>query len=43
MGYIDYCSECKYLYTDKCKYGSKECNEEKIRILLEKTKKKEEH
>lgn len=35
MGYIDYCSLCKYSYTSYCKYASKECNQEKARILLE--------
>lgn len=35
MGYIDYCSLCKYAYTKDCKYGSKECNQERARILLE--------
>lgn len=40
MGYIDYCSKCKYYYTSACKYGSKECNQEKARILLELKNKK---
>lgn len=35
MGYIDFCSLCKYAYTKDCKYGSKECNQEKARIMLE--------
>lgn len=35
MGYIDYCSLCKYAYTKDCKYGSKECNQERARIMLE--------
>lgn len=35
MGYIDYCSQCQYAYTKDCNYGSKECNQEKARILLE--------
>ena len=35
MGYIDYCSQCQYAYTKDCKYGSKECNQERARILLE--------
>lgn len=35
MGYIDYCSLCKYVYTKDCNYGSKECNQEKARIMLE--------
>lgn len=42
MGYKDYCSLCKYAYTKDCKYGSKKCNQERSRILLEiseKTKK----
>lgn len=33
MGYIDYCSLCIYAYTKDCKHGSKECNQEKARIL----------
>lgn len=40
MGYIDYCSLCKYSYTSDCKYASKECNQEKARILLEISNKK---
>lgn len=35
MGHIDYCSLCKYVYTKDCNYGSKECNQEKARIMLE--------
>lgn len=38
MGYIDYCSLCQYAYTKDCKYGSKECNQERARILLEVSK-----
>lgn len=37
MGYIDFCSSCKYSYTSDCKYGSKECNQERARIMLETT------
>lgn len=33
MGYIDYCSLCIYAYTKDCKHGSKECNQEKARII----------
>lgn len=35
MGYIDYCSLCKYSYTSACKYGSKECNQERAKIQLD--------
>ena len=35
MGYIDFCSKCQYAYTKDCKYGSKECNKERARIILE--------
>lgn len=38
MEYIDYCSLCKYTYTKDCKYGNKECNQERARIMLEVSK-----
>lgn len=35
MGYLNYCNLCKFAYTSECKYGTKQCNQERARIMLE--------
>ena len=35
MGYIDYCSKCRYAFTSKCQPRTRECNAEKALILAE--------
>lgn len=35
MGYIDYCSKCRFAYTSRCQPHSRECNAEKALILAE--------
>ena len=35
MGYIYFCSLCKYAYTEDCECGGLKCIQEKARIMVE--------
>lgn len=35
MGHVYFCSKCRYYYTSGCKPNSKECCQEKARILCD--------